>query len=208
MRKVELIVSFDIVLRKGSMDVFWRFKVDVTKSKWGVMTAFIYSSVGLGDKKCLTDVMDVTSRLLERLFGQFGRNLVPEGTFSQYSYNLHQVQYFTNASQNKSMAILSLWGHIKEGEGQTVVSKSTSQPHDDAGSIYSHCVDAHFSNVKVEIVALMQPRPKIGSKKVCIRYQVLWAASSTNCCWKWRSSTKIERLFKARVNNKTSPVHC
>lgn len=54
MRKVELIVSFDIVLQKGSMGVFWRFKVDVTKSKLGVMIAFICSSVGFGDKKCLT----------------------------------------------------------------------------------------------------------------------------------------------------------
>ena len=33
MRKVELIVSFDIVLRKGCMDVFLSFKVEVMKSK-------------------------------------------------------------------------------------------------------------------------------------------------------------------------------
>jgi hypothetical protein len=54
MRKVELIVSFDIVLRKGSMGVFWSFEVDVTKSESGVLMAFIFATVGLGDKKCLS----------------------------------------------------------------------------------------------------------------------------------------------------------
>lgn len=82
-------------------------KLMLQKSKGGVMTAFIYSSVGLGDKKCLTDVMDVTSCLLERLFRQFGRNLMLEDTTSQYCYNLQEVPYFTNARQNKSIAILS-----------------------------------------------------------------------------------------------------
>jgi hypothetical protein len=86
------------------------------------------------------------------------------------------------------MAILSPSGHIKDGEGQTVVSTSTSQPHHDAPLIYSHYVDPRFSNLNVELVTLIGLESKIGSKRVeklfqnGIGFQALWAASSTNYC--------------------------
>jgi hypothetical protein len=60
------------------------------------------------------------------------------------------------------------------------VSTSTPQSHYEAHLIYSHCVEAHFLNVKVELVALIQPDSKTGSKKVenvfqnSIRFQILW----------------------------------
>lgn len=78
------------------------------------------------------------------------------------------------------MAILSPSMHIKQGEGQTIMSTSTLQSHHEAHLIYSHCVDAHFLNVKVELVALIQPESKTGSKKVenvfqdSILFQVIW----------------------------------